>query len=138
MALEDSFSAYAERLARRFHERQLEDALEQIGLLIHEDAEMTLVVNGLKPLCGREVIVTSLSGVRESMIYSAEVKSCEWLDEDTLLLRGNARYSVGDRGLSHSTIWWLDKFREGLLFQVRAFQTEPEARTAHQAPPPAG
>jgi hypothetical protein len=77
-----------EAIARRFHERQLEDSPERIAELIHPEAEMALVVNDFRSVRGRDQIVAELSEARERMIYSAVVERCEKVDESTLLLRG--------------------------------------------------
>jgi hypothetical protein len=120
-----------EAIARRFHERQLEDAPERIAELIHSEAQMALVVNDFRSVRGRDQIVAELSAARKRMIYSARVERCEKVDESTLLLRGQARYAV-DRGLTHSTVCWLDIFRDGLLWRVHAFRTEAQARAAYE------
>jgi hypothetical protein len=62
------------------------------------------------------------------MIYSAEIERWEALDPTTLLLRGQARYAV-ERGLSY----WLDSFRDRLLWRVAAFRKEAEARAAYES-----
>ena len=93
---------------------------------------MALVVNDFRSVQGRDRIVALLGEVRHRMIYSAEVEKCEWIDETTLLLRGQARYPVG-RGLAHSTVYWLDRFQDELLWRVQAFRTETEARAAYES-----
>jgi hypothetical protein len=50
------------------------------------------------------------------MIYSAEVEDCESLDPVTLFLRGQARYALQD-GFAASPVFWLDCFRDGLLWR---------------------
>jgi hypothetical protein len=121
-----------EELARTFHERQLDEPLERLAQLIHEDAEMALVVNEFRPVRGRDRIIESLAGARNRMIYSARVEGCESLDPATVLLRGQARYAL-DRGLATSAVHWLDRFRDGMLWRVDAFRTEAEARAAYEA-----
>jgi hypothetical protein len=81
---------------------------------------------------GRDQIIDSLDSARHRMIYSAEVDRCEALDPDTLLLRGQARYAA-ERGISHSTVFWLDRFRDRLLWRASAFRTEAEARAAYES-----
>ncbi|MGE5272212.1 MAG: hypothetical protein ACM3QU_00340 [Verrucomicrobiota bacterium] len=125
-------AAVLEAIARRFHERQLEEPPERVAKLIHEDAEMALVINDFRPVRGRDRIIASLADARHQMIYSAEIERCEALDSTTLLLRGQARYAV-ERGLSHSTVYWLDGFRDQLLWRVTAFRKEAEARAAYEA-----
>jgi ketosteroid isomerase-like protein len=122
-----------EATARRFHESG-DDA--DPGLLsesIHEDAEMTLVMTHFKPVRGREAIMDALYRDRESMLYSASVERLEWLDRDTVLLRGHARYAAEEGAVGQSTIWWLDEFRDGQLLRVRAFKDEASARSAYSS-----
>jgi hypothetical protein len=119
-----------EATARRFHERQLEDRPYRIAALIHEDAEMTLLANYLRTLRGRRAIMAALARGRDAEIYQAEVEQCELLTPDILLVRGQARYALEDSGVGVSRVWWLDEFREGLLWRVEAFRTEQAALDA--------
>jgi hypothetical protein len=132
VAIDFAVPVELEELARTFHERQLDEPLERLAELIHEDAEMALVVNEFRPVRGRDRIIESLSDARHRMIYSATVDGCESLDAATVLLRGRARYAL-ERGLSTSTVYWLDIFRDGLLWRVTAFRTEDEATAAYEA-----
>jgi hypothetical protein len=120
-----------EATACRFHERQLEDKSHRIAALIHEDAEMVLLSNRLQPLRGRQRIMAALARGREAEIYHAEVERCELLDDDVLLVIGQARYALADNGIGVSRVWWLDEFRDGLLWRVEAFRTEAAARQAN-------
>ena len=43
---------------------------------------------------------------------------------------GQARYPVQD-GVANSTVFWIDVFRDELLWRVRAFRSAGDARTAH-------
>ncbi len=113
--------------ARRFHERQLEDPPDRIAALIHEDAEMTLLANYLRTLRGRRAIMAALARGRDAEIYQAEVEQCEPIGPDLLLVRGHARYALDDGGVGVSRVWWLDEFRNGLLWRVEAFRTEQAA-----------
>jgi hypothetical protein len=127
-------SSALENVARRFHERQLEDAPESIAALIHDSAEMILLVNHLQPLRGRLEIVASLERQdRERELYSATVESFEWLDEATVLVCGQARYATEDGGWAVSRVWWLDQFRDDLLWRVRASTDESDAHAWRQA-----
>jgi hypothetical protein len=124
--------AELEARARRFHERQLEDPPHRIAALIHDDAEMVLLANRLQRLRGRQVIMAALARGREAEIYHAEVDRCEALDRDVLLVSGQARYALDDSGIGVSRVWWLDEFRDGLLWRVVAFRAEAAARGAHR------
>ena len=118
-------------MARRFHECSHDVDPDQLTEWIHEDAEMSLVMTHFTTVRGRSAIVEALFRRRESLLYGAQVDACDWLDEHTLIVRGQARYALADRGLTHSTVWWLDEFRDGLLWRVRAFVDESEARQAY-------
>jgi len=120
-----------EAIARRFHERQLEDRPDRIAALIHEDAEMTLLANYLRTLRGRRSIMAALARGRDAEIYQAEVERCELVGPDILLVRGQARYALDDGGVGVSRVWWLDEFRDGLLWRVEGFRTEQAALDAY-------
>ena len=121
-------SSALEQVSRRFHERQLVDP-ESIAALIHDSAEMILLSNHLQPLRGRQEIVTSLEEKdREHELYSGTVETFEWLDETTVLVCGQARYVTDAGGCAVSRVWWVDQFRDNLLWRVHAFTNESEAR----------
>lgn len=122
---------HLEATARRFHERQLEDRADRVAALIHEDAEMTLLANYLRTMRGRRAIMAALARGRDAEIYQAEVEQCELLSDDILLVRGQARYALDDSGVGVSRVWWLDEFRDGLLWRVEAFRTEQAALDAY-------
>ena len=122
-----------ETVARRFHEHQTQDPLSYLAELVHEDAEMTLLINHLQPLRGRQAIMAALERGREADYHRAHIERDEWLDDSVLFLSGQARYAHQDGGISNSRVWWLDEFRDGLLWRVRAFMTEAEARAAYEA-----
>jgi hypothetical protein len=119
--------------ARRFHEHQLDDPPEQVAQLIHEDAEMRLLVAHRRPLRGKRTIMEALEEGRAAELYSATVERTELLDENTVLVFGQARYAVEHGGVAHSAVWWVDRFRDGLLWRADAYLAEAEARTAYEA-----
>jgi len=94
---------------------------------------MTLVMTHFRTVHGRDAIVEALYHRRESLLYSARVEGADWLDDHTLLVRGQVRYAEQEGGLIQSTIWWVDQFRDGLLWRVQAFRNEASARSAHRA-----
>jgi hypothetical protein len=118
-------------LARVFHESDHSADPDRLAALIHEDAEMSLVMTHFRRLRGRDAIMEALYRERESALYDASVAWQEWLDGDTLLVRGQVRYALEDRGFAQTTIWWLDRFRDGLLWRVDAFKDERSARRAY-------
>ena len=120
-----------EQVARHFHEHEIHDPPDRIASLICEDAEMVLLVNHLRPLRGRQAILDALARGRAAEIYSAWIDRTQWLDDDTLLLSGNARYAPDETSLSVSRVWWVDQFRDGCLWRVHAFLKEDDARRAH-------
>ena len=94
---------------------------------------MTLVMTHFRTVQGRDAIVEALYRRRESLLYSARVDRFDWLDDHTLLVRGEVRYAEQEGGLVQSTIWWVDQFRDGLLWRVQALRNEPSAGRADQA-----
>lgn len=121
-------------IARRFHERQVTDAPSAIAGLIHEDAEMTLFVTHLRTVYGRESVMAALRKGREAEDYSGEVHDCRPIDDRKLVVSGQARYALERGGFSCSRVWWLDEFRDGLLWRVRAFRTEEKVLRARRRP----
>jgi len=129
-ATAESTKKSLEALARLFHESDDTAVRDHLAELIHEDAEMTLVMTHFRPVHGRPAILDALYEKRESVLYDATVEGCEWLDAHTLFVRGQARYAAEQRGVAQTTIWWIDEFRDGLLWRVRAFTNEAAARDA--------
>ncbi|HEY7018524.1 MAG TPA: hypothetical protein VH816_07905 [Gaiellaceae bacterium] len=118
-------------MACGFHESDDSADPDRLAEWIHEDAEMSLAMTHFELVRGKRAIMDALYRERESVIYSARVERHEWLDETTLLVRGQVRYAVAERGVTQATIWWIDEFRDGLLWRVRAFKEENAARAAH-------
>lgn len=121
-----------EAAARRFHEHQTQDPLSSLADLVHDDAEMTLLINHLEPLRGRQAIMAALERGREADYHRAHIERVEWLDDNVVFLSGQARYAGSNGGISNSRVWWLDEFRDGLLWRAQAFMTEAEARAAYE------
>ena len=94
---------------------------------------MTLVMTHFRTVQSRDAIVEALYRRRESLLYSARVEGLDWLDDHTLLVFGQVRYAEREGGLVQSTIWWLDQFRDDMLWRVQAFRNETSARRAHRA-----
>jgi hypothetical protein len=61
----------------------------------------------------------------------AEMRLFEWLDDQTVLASANARYALERGGFAAGTVYWLNEFREGLIWSIRAFQSESAARDAY-------
>jgi hypothetical protein len=137
MAADDLESRNAlEAAACRFHEHQTQDPLSHLADLVHPEAEMTLLINHLQPLRGRQAITAALERGREADYHRAHIEHREWLDDAVLFLAGQARYAHPDGGISNSRVWWLDEFRDGLLWRVNAFMTEDAVRSAYEAREP--
>jgi hypothetical protein len=119
-----------EAVARLFHESDDTADRDQLAALIHEEAEMSLVMTHFRAVRGRQAILEALYEERESALYDATVESHERLGPDTLIVRGQVRYAAEERGVAQTTIWWIDEFRDGLLWRVRAFRSEAAARDA--------
>jgi hypothetical protein len=67
---------------------------------------------------------------RVLLLFRATISSLEWLDEVTVLASGYARYPR-DPGWAESAVWWLNEFRDGMLWRVRGFFRKDDARQAH-------
>jgi len=120
-----------EEIARRFHECSDDVDRHELAGWIHEDAEMSLLMTHFETVRGREAIMDALFSRRESLLYDARVESFEWLDNETVIVQGKARYALSDHGVTQSTVWWLDEFRDGLLRHVEAFVEKAAARHAY-------
>jgi hypothetical protein len=116
-----------QEVARRFHESYEDADPGWLSETIHEDAEMTLVMTHFRSIRGKEAILEALFRPRESLFYSAHVDAVEWIAEQTLLVRGDVRHAVEYASTANSRIWWVDEFRDGLLWRVTAFRNESEA-----------
>jgi hypothetical protein len=94
---------------------------------------MALLVNNLQPIRGRDKIISFLLYGRDALVWRVRIDDCEWLDPSTLLLRGAARFrEEGSGRMIQADVWWLDEFREGLLWRVRAFLGADLALDAYQ------
>lgn len=122
--------ARLEETARRFHQHQADEPLDVLAELIHEDARMTLLVNRLRPVEGRDAIIAAVGEGRDALLYSARVDSCEWAADGIVLLHGQARYVTDGGGTTVAQVWWVDEFRDGLLWRAEAFTSESAAREA--------
>ena len=113
-------------VARDFHERQNLRSPRKLADLIHEDAEVSDIGRRLH---GRDEIVEVLEEERQAFVYMGNVDRYELLDESTLLVSGRARVAVAG-GYLDWRVFWLDVFRDGLLWRVSAFPSPEEAGAA--------
>jgi hypothetical protein len=122
----------AEAMLRAMHEHvKAGDPIGAVAATIHPDAEMSLLVSLGKPLRGREAVVDALDTGRRAAIYRAEVLRFEWLDDHTSLTSATARYALEQGGHAEGSVYWLDELRDGLIWRVRVFRSEREARQAY-------
>jgi len=115
-----------EAAARRFHEYQTDAPIDRLAGLIHDDAQMTLFVNRLRPLSGKPAILSAIGRGRDALLYSARVFRCHLVDERAVAVYGQARYCPDDRSSTIRDVFWLDEFRDGLLWRVDGFISERE------------
>jgi hypothetical protein len=120
-------SAHESRL-RAFHELATDLPLKLFESLIHQDAEMTLLVSYGGLLQGREAITQALETGREGAMYRASVTRFEWLDDQTVLTFAHARYALQGGGFAEGNVVWLDELRGRLIWRVEVFKNEPDAR----------
>src|SRR5262249_13340248 len=90
----------AEELLRAMHEHTTEDTIQHITPLIHEDAQMRLLVSFGKLLEGREAVVDALAGGWAADTFRARILRFEWLDESTSLTFAHARYALESGGFA--------------------------------------
>jgi hypothetical protein len=125
--------ATAEVMLRTLHEHVSTQRTGDIAPLIHPEAEMHLLVSHGRLLRGRDAIVDSLQHGRAAELYRAQVIGFEWLDEHTSLTSATARYALERGGFAEGTVYWLDEFRDNLVWRVQVFSTEQEARERYAA-----
>lgn len=125
--------ATAEARLRAMHEHEGGTPLSDIDATIHPDAEMRLLVSFGRLLRGREAVVEALEAGRQAAIFRASVDRFEWLDERTVLSFARARYALEQGGYAEGRVVWLDELRDGLIWRVRVFRSEAEARRAYES-----
>jgi hypothetical protein len=108
-----------------------EQSRVEIRDLIHPQAEMRLLVSFGKPLRGRAAVIEALEHGRAAAVFRASDIRFEWLDETTALGIGHAQYSLEQGEIVERDVYWLNEFRDGLVWRVQAFDTEHAARRAH-------
>ena len=78
--------------------------VNELAVVIDEQAEMTLFENAVIEISGREQILTQLRQSRTTLLFRASISSLRWLDEPTILAEGMARYPLDPKG-------WADRTR---------------------------
>jgi hypothetical protein len=127
--------ASAEALLRAMHEHTSEDAVQRIAPLIHEDAQMRLLVSFGKLLEGREAVMEALTGSWAADTFRARVLRFEWLDDFTSLTFAHARYALEGGGFAEGNVYWLDEIRDGRIWRVQVFRDETEAHRSYRRAP---
>lgn len=76
-------------------------------------------------------------------MYSLTVRRFERLDDHTVLTFGRGRYALEGGGFAEGRLYWLDDFRDGLIYRALVFMQRPEqdaptrnARRRTRTPPP--
>jgi hypothetical protein len=128
---EASDTSRNEAIIRALHEHWIEEPIELIGPYIHPDAEMRLLVSYGELVRGREGVMRVMHEGREAATWRAAVEEIEWLDPDTALTSGHARYPLRGGGFGEGRVYWLDRLRDGMIWHVRVFRTEDAARSAY-------
>jgi hypothetical protein len=121
----------AEAMLRAMHDHSIDEEISQVAALIHEHAEMRLLVSHGGLLSGRAAIVAALETGWEAATFRAHVDRFEWLDEHTALSFARARYALGGGGLAEGKVVWLDELRDGLIWRVQVFKNEADALHAY-------
>jgi hypothetical protein len=115
------------------HEHTTEDAISAIASLIHEEAEMRLLVSHGRLVHGRDAVVEALTQGWAADTFRAHVDRFEWLDDQTSLTFARARYALEGGGLAEGKVFWLDELRDGMIWRVEVFKSEADARQAYAA-----
>ena len=106
--------------------------MHHVSSLIHENAQMRLLVSFGKLLEGREAVVEALANGWAADTFRARVLRFEWLDDSTSLTFAHARYALESGGFAEGNVYWLDELRNGRIWRVQAFKDEADARQAYQ------
>jgi hypothetical protein len=114
------------------HEHSTDEPVEAIAELIHPDAEMRLLVSHGMLLRGRDQVVKTLEHGRAAETFRAHVRDFEWLDDSTALTRARARYALPTGGMAEGRVFWLDELRDGMIWRVRVFKSEEDARDVYR------
>ena len=122
-----------EAMLRAMHEHQVGSSTAELAASIHPQAEMRLFVSFSRLLKGREAVLEALESGRQAAIFRASVERFEWLDEQTALAFARARYALEQGGFAEGRVVWLDEIRDGLIWRVRNFRQEVEARAAYES-----
>jgi hypothetical protein len=120
-----------EAMVRALHEYWIEEPIDLITPYIHPDAEMRLLVSYGELVRGREGVARAMHEGRAAATWRAEVDRVEWLDSETALTSGYARYPLQGGGFGEGKVFWLDRLRDGMIWHVRVFRSEDEARQAY-------
>ena len=123
----------AEAMLRAMHEHQGGSSNADLAASIHPQAEMRLFVSFNRLVKGREAVLEALESGRQAEIFRASVERFEWLDEQTALTFARARYALEQGGFAEARVVWLDEIRDGLIWHVRNFRQEAEARAAYES-----
>lgn len=119
-------------MLRAMHEHQGGASTADIAAFIHPEAEMRLLVSFDRPLIGRTAVLDALEQGRQATIFRAHIERFEWLDDQSVLTFARARYALEQGGHAEGRIVWLDEIRDGLIWRVRNFKHEADARRAHE------
>jgi hypothetical protein len=131
--------ARAEEMLRTLYEHAIRvmggQPASSVRQLIHPEAEMRLFASFRKPVRGRTAAVRALEAGLGAAVFKASISHIEWLDDVTSLTFGHARYALEQGGSTEGNVCWLAQFRDGLIWQVEAFETEEEARRSYEQRP---
>jgi hypothetical protein len=121
-----------ETVIRAVHEHWIEEPIELIAEYIHPEAEMRLLVSYGALVCGRAEVARVMHEGREASTWRARVDRIEWLDAETALTSGYARYPLQGGGFGDGAVFWIDELRDDMLWRVRVFRSEDEARQSFE------
>ena len=123
----------AEAMVRLLHEHRRGGDKHDLAAVIHPEAEMRLLITYGTVLHGGATITAALENAhRNAELYDATVRKFEWLDARTVLAFGHARYALPGGGHAEGRVYWLDEFRDRLIWRAHVFMHEAGARSAYE------
>jgi hypothetical protein len=122
-----------EQMLLLLHELKRGQGRLDLAAVIHPDAEMRLLIAYGAVVRGRDRIVAALERAqRDTGLYEASVRRFEWLDDQTALTFGRARYRLPAGGYADGKVFWLDEFRDRLIWRAHVFMREQGARQTYE------
>jgi ketosteroid isomerase-like protein len=126
----DTASGPAADLARRFWVLFARRDWDSLRDLFHPDARIELAATGPRIFSPDEAVAEFEHG-SENPAFAAIPAETAPINDEAVIVRGSLRTSDARGGHALSQHAWLYIERDGLLYRMRAFESEARARTAY-------